>query len=149
MWEHICHQFLYLWYLLNVKQHFPTYIFCHLLKYNLGTIHKWRHTNLGGFSPPPPLPSRSYTLRLMYFCHTSTLGFQKMWTPYLCTEQWRSEYGTSTVFKLSKVVQSPIGLVFECHLNTRLNLVWYWDHLLNTGLVFKWSECQTTIWIPY
>ena len=39
-------------------------------------------------------------------------------------------YQTSLGFKWLKVVQSPNGGVFECHLNTRLNLVQYSDHHL-------------------
>ena len=34
--------------------------------------------------------------------------------------QWGSEYRTSLVFKWSKDVQSPNGLLFESHLNNRL-----------------------------
>ena len=49
--------------------------------------------------------------------------------------QWGSEYRTSLVFKSSKVVQSLNGPLFECNLNTGLNLVWYSDHHLNTGQV--------------
>ena len=37
------------------------------------------------------------------------------------------------VFKWSKVVRSRKGLVFKCHLNTVLNLVWYLDSHLNNG----------------
>ena len=60
--------------------------------------------------------------------------------------QWGSEYRTSLVFEWSKYVPSLNGPLFECHLNTGLNLVWYSDHHLNTGPVFKWwSEYQTTI----
>ena len=47
--------------------------------------------------------------------------------------QWGSEYRTSLVFKWSKVVRLPNGLLSECHLNTGLNLVWYSDHHFNTG----------------
>ena len=49
------------------------------------------------------------------------------------TIQWGSEYRTSLVFKWSKVVWSPNGPIFECHLNTRLNFVQYLEHHLNTG----------------
>ena len=56
-----------------------------------------------------------------------------------------SEYRTSLVFDWSKVVQSPNGPLFECHLNTGLNLVRYSDHHLNTELPFYYrtSEYQT------
>ena len=30
------------------------------------------------------------------------------------------------------------SVVFECHLNTGLNLIWYSDHHFNTGPIFKW-----------
>ena len=60
--------------------------------------------------------------------------------------QWGSEYRTSLVFEWLKVVLSSNGLLYECHLNTELNLVQYSDHHLNTGLVFKWwYEYRTTI----
>ena len=49
--------------------------------------------------------------------------------------QWGSEYQTSLVFEWLKVVRSPNGLLFECHLNTGLNFVRYSDHHLNTGQV--------------
>ena len=52
---------------------------------------------------------------------------------HIPTEQWGFDYETSLVFKWSKVVGSPNGLVYECHLYTRLNLVRYSDHHLNTG----------------
>ena len=52
--------------------------------------------------------------------------------------QWGSEYLTSLVIKWLKVVRWPNGQLFECHLNTGLNLVWYSDRRLNTGPVFKW-----------
>ena len=59
--------------------------------------------------------------------------------------QWGSEYQTSLVFKWSKVVHLPNGLLSQCHLNTGLNLVRYSDHHLNTRPVFKWwSEYQTS-----
>ena len=47
--------------------------------------------------------------------------------------QWGSEYRTSLVFECSKVVRLPNGLLFECHLNTGLNFVWYSEHHLNTA----------------
>ena len=63
--------------------------------------------------------------------------------------QWGSEYRTSLVFEWSIVVWLLNGPLFECHLNTGLNLVQYSDHHLNTWPVFKWwSEYRTTIWIP-
>ena len=44
----------------------------------------------------------------------------------------------------SKLVQ-PNGLVFKYHLITRLNLVRYSGHHLNTGPVFEcWSQYRTT-----
>ena len=70
--------------------------------------------------------------------------------------QWGSEYQTSLVFKWSKVVRPPNGLLFKCHLNTWLNLVWYSDHHflipdwylnggLNTELFEYWtSEYRTS-----
>ena len=71
----------------------------------------------------------------------------EIWAPPVV--QWGSEYQTSLVFKWSKLVRLPNGLLFECHLNAALNLVWDSDRHLNTGLVFEWwSEYQTTIWIP-
>ena len=36
--------------------------------------------------------------------------------------QWGFEYWTSLVFKWLKVVQLPNSMLFECHLNTKLNL---------------------------
>ena len=56
------------------------------------------------------------------------------WTSLVLSSlQWGSEYQTCLVFKWLIVVRLPNGPVFECHLNTRLNLVWYSDHHLNTG----------------
>ena len=47
--------------------------------------------------------------------------------------QWESEYRTSLVFEWLKVDQLLNGPLFKCHLNTKLNLVWYSDPHLNTG----------------
>ena len=47
--------------------------------------------------------------------------------------QWGSEYRTCLVFEWSKVVRSPNGPLFKCHLNTGLNFVQYSEHHLNTG----------------
>ena len=60
--------------------------------------------------------------------------------------QWGSEYRTSLVFNWSKVVRSPNGLLFECHLNTGLNFVRYSNGGLNTELPFEYrtSEYQTS-----
>ena len=64
----------------------------------------------------------------------------------LCLVRWGSEYQTSLLFKWSKVVRSPNGPAFECHLNTGVNLVLNADYHLNTGSIFNWwSEYQTTI----
>ena len=47
--------------------------------------------------------------------------------------QLGSEYQTSLVFQQWKFSRMPNGLVFKCHLNTRLNLLRYSDHHVNTG----------------
>ena len=61
----------------------------------------------------------------------------RIWIPSV---QWGSKYRTSLVFKWSKIVWSLKDLVFECHLNTGLYLVWY------TGLPYEiWtSEYRTS-----
>ena len=46
--------------------------------------------------------------------------------------QWGSENRKCLVFKWSKFVKSSNDLVFECQLNTQLNLVKYSDHHLST-----------------
>ena len=58
--------------------------------------------------------------------------------------QWESDYQKSLVFKWLKVVCWPNGLVFECHLNTGLNLVQYSDHHLNAGKV-KICQCVAIV----
>ena len=62
------------------------------------------------------------------------------------TIQWGSEYRASLVFKWLKVVRSLNGLLCECHLNTRLNLVRYSNAGLNTEIPFEYrtSEYQTS-----
>ena len=52
---------------------------------------------------------------------------------FKCQIQWGSEYKNSPVFKWLKVVWSPNRLVFKCHLNNELILVWFSDHHLNIG----------------
>ena len=44
--------------------------------------------------------------------------------------QWGPEHLTSLVFEWSKVGRPLNGSVFECHLNTAINLVRHSDHHL-------------------
>ena len=53
-------------------------------------------------------------------------------------------FRTSLVFKWPKVVRSMKGLLYECHLNTQLNLVWYSDHHLITRPVSILSKRNRT-----
>ena len=72
------------------------------------------------------------------YCMNGTTSVPKSIPRYVVDKvklQWGSEYRTSLVFEWLKVVRSPNGPLFECHLNTRLSFVRYSDHHLNTGPV--------------
>ena len=70
-----------------------------------------------------------YRRKFLLWVHFTTvkdsfLGLARKSRLYkLYEKQWGSEYWTCPLFKWLKVVPSPNGLVFECHLNNGLNLV--------------------------